>query len=137
MVAEYYALDMGREQYGDSILCRFGNKTVLIDAGHPSDFDGQEGYDSLPAQLEALLGTSPPFDLTLLVVTHAHNDHIGCLPKMIEAGMIEPEFALVADPDLGFPPGFRDTIDGIEQLDAATTLATTTPAKSSASRSRS
>ena len=42
---------------------------------------------------------------------------------MIEAGMIEPEFALVADPDLGFPPGFRDIIDGIEQLDAATTLA--------------
>ena len=55
MAAEYFVLDMGREQYGDSILCRFGNKTVLIDAGHPSDFDGQEGYDLLPAQVE---GTS-------------------------------------------------------------------------------
>ena len=101
---QYYLLDMGSEQYGDSILCVFGDKTVLIDAGHPSDFDGQDGYDSIPNQIAAILGTQPPFDLTLLVVTHAHNDHIGCLPKMIDANMIKPKFALVADPDLGFPP---------------------------------
>src|SRR5688572_13033344 len=76
---EYFVLDMGREQYGDSVLCRFGDKTVLIDAGHPSDFAGQDNYDSIPDQLAAILRTSPPFNLTLLVVTHAHNDHIGCL----------------------------------------------------------
>jgi len=120
---KYYLLDMGGEQYGDSILCVFGDKTVLIDAGHPSDFDGQEGYDSIPDQIAAILGSGPPFDITLLVVTHAHNDHIGCLPKMIDADMIKPKYALVADPDLGFPPGYRDAIDGVEALDNETAVA--------------
>src|SRR5262245_6421264 len=120
---EYYLLDMGSEQYGDCILYRLGNKTVLIDAGHPSDFDGQEGYESIPDQLAEILGEGPPFKPTLLVVTHAHNDHIGCLPKMIDAGMIKPKFALVADPDLGFPPGYRDAIGGVEHLDSETARA--------------
>jgi beta-lactamase superfamily II metal-dependent hydrolase len=123
MDGTYYLLDMGDEQYGDSILCLFGDKTVLIDAGHPSDFDGQEGYESIPEQLEQILGTKPPFKLTLLVITHGHNDHIGCLPKMVEAGMLQPEFALVADPDLGFPPGFRDAMDVSAGLDSAAALA--------------
>lgn len=114
---EYFILDMGREQYGDSILCRFGEKTVLIDAGHPSDFAGQANYDSIPDQLAAILKSRPPFNISLLVVTHAHNDHIGCLPKMIAAGTINPKFAIVADPDLGFPPGYRDVIDGLDSLD--------------------
>src|SRR3954454_20857528 len=74
--AEYYLLDVGSQQYGDCIFCRFGNKTVLIDGGHSSDFAGQSGYDSIPAQIEQILGHKPPFDLTLLVVTHAHSDHI-------------------------------------------------------------
>lgn len=121
--AEYYLLDMGSEQYGDCILCKFGEKTVLIDAGHPSDFEGQDGFASIPEQIAAILGTEPPFDLTLLVVTHAHNDHIGCLPKMVDAGTIRPKFALVADPDLGFPPGYRDAIDGLESLDGPTATA--------------
>jgi hypothetical protein len=120
---QYYLLDMGSEQYGDCVLCVFGDKTVLIDAGHPSDFDGQEGYDSIPNQIAGILGIEPPFDLTLLVVTHAHNDHIGCLPKMIDAGMIKPKFALVADPDLGFPPGYRDAIGGVDALDDVTAVA--------------
>jgi beta-lactamase superfamily II metal-dependent hydrolase len=120
---QYYLLDMGREQYGDCILCVFGDKTVLIDAGHPSDFDGQEGYVSIPDQIAEILGQEPPFDLTLLVVTHAHNDHIGCLPKMIDAGMLKPKFALVADPDLGFPPGYRDAIGGVDALDDVTAVA--------------
>ena len=56
----YHLLDMGREQYGDCVLCTFGDTTVLIDAGHPSDFKGQDGYDSIPDQLEAILGSAPP-----------------------------------------------------------------------------
>ena len=115
--AEYYVLDMGREQYGDSILCRFGDKTVLIDGGHPSDFAGQPNYDSIPDQLSAILGVSPPFNISLLVITHAHNDHIGCLPKMVAAGTINAKFALVADPDLGFPPGYRDFVEGLDAID--------------------
>jgi beta-lactamase superfamily II metal-dependent hydrolase len=120
---KYYLLDMGGEQYGDCILCVFGDKTVLIDAGHPSDFDGQEGYDSIPDQIDAILGQQSTFRPTLLVITHAHNDHIGCLPKMVQAGKIKPKFALVADPDLGFPPGYRDAIDGVDDLDEATAIA--------------
>lgn len=99
--AEYYLLDMGKEKYGDSILCKAGGKTILIEGGHPGDFDGQPGSESIPAQLEQLLGP-PPFRLSLLVVTHCHIDHIGCLPKMVKQGLLEIEWGLVADEKLGW-----------------------------------
>src|SRR5712671_4390449 len=73
---KYYVLDMGSEKYGDSILCVFGNTTVLIDGGHRSDFAGQSGFDSIPKQLSDALGTQSPFKISLLIVTHCHADHI-------------------------------------------------------------
>ncbi|MDI3288205.1 hypothetical protein [Polyangium sp. 15x6] len=30
-------LDVGAEQYGDAVLCRFGGISVLIDGAHPGD----------------------------------------------------------------------------------------------------
>jgi len=96
-----YLLDMGEQIYGDCLLCLAGGKTILIDGGHQKDFTGQPGYDSIPTQLSGIL-EGPPFSVDLLVVTHCHTDHIGCLPEMIAAKQLAPKWALVADEDLGF-----------------------------------
>src|SRR4028118_1753102 len=102
-----YLLDMGMERFGDCLLGRFGEVTVLIDGGHPRDIEGRNGFPSIPAQLSRLLGRQPPFTVSLLVVTHAHSDHIGCLPALGREGLLRAEWALVADERLGFgrPPG--------------------------------
>src|SRR5580692_3993718 len=99
---KYYVLDMGSEKYGDSILCVFGDTTILIDGGHRSDYAGQSGFDSIPEQLSQILGVKPPFKISLLVVTHCHADHIGSLPQMVTSGDLVLEWALVADEKLGF-----------------------------------
>ena len=96
----YYLLDMGKEKYGDAILCLLGGKKILIDGGHPGDFDGQAGTKSLPAQIKDILGAKPHIDL--LIVTHCHLDHIGCLPKMIKNKVFTVDKALVADEQLGW-----------------------------------
>ncbi|MBB5365727.1 hypothetical protein HNQ08_004853 [Deinococcus humi] len=48
--------------------------------------------------------------MNLLIVTHCHADHIGCLPRMVEAGDLTADVALVADEYLGF----GRTFDGAE-----------------------
>lgn len=106
-----HLLDMGSQMYGDCLLCRFGNTTILIDGGHSSDFEGQEGFNSIPEQLETLLDQKPPFDIDLLIVTHCHSDHIGCLPKMIGDGVLRAKWALVADEKLGFGRSGQDRED--------------------------
>lgn len=97
-----YLLDVGSEQYGDCILCTLGNRTILVDGAHPGDFRGKSGFPSIPAQLEEILGHQPPFHIDLLVATHCHLDHIGCLPDLV-AHDLQVEWALVIDERLGFP----------------------------------
>lgn len=97
-----YLLDMGREQYGDCILCQTGKRTILIDGGHLGDWRERDGYSSIPQQLEEVLRHGPPFRVSLLVVSHCHGDHIGCLPTLVENGLLETEWALVADEKMGF-----------------------------------
>ncbi|MBZ5728028.1 MAG: MBL fold metallo-hydrolase [Acidobacteriia bacterium] len=97
-----HLLDMGREQYGDSILCVLDDRTILIDGGHPSDWPPREEYPSISEQLEAILGHPAPFSVDLLVVSHCHSDHIGCLPAAVAAGGLTARFALVADEQFGF-----------------------------------
>lgn len=97
-----HVLDMGRQMYGDCLLIEDGKTRVLVDGGHQSDYEGQDGYDSIPVQLQSILGGKPPFALSLLVVTHCHADHIGCLPDLVANNVIAPEWALVADEHLGF-----------------------------------
>src|SRR5262245_35256302 len=95
-------LDVGPQQYGDALLCVFNGRTVLIDGAHSGNDREQEGHPSVPDQIGQLLRSAPPYKLDLLVVSHAHDDHIGCLPSLIETGTVEFAWALVADPDLGW-----------------------------------
>jgi beta-lactamase superfamily II metal-dependent hydrolase len=97
-----HLLDVGTQQYGDCILCQVGNRSILVDGGHPSDFRGTTGHDSIPTQLEQIFGHRAPFPIDLLVATHCHLDHIGCLPDLV-ANDLEVKWALVADETMGFP----------------------------------
>jgi hypothetical protein len=98
----YHLLNMGRTKFGDCIVVQIAGKTILIDGGHPGDYKDNAERPSIPSQLETVLGSSAPFNFDLLVVTHCHQDHIGCLPKLVADGTITCDRALVADEKLGF-----------------------------------
>ena len=102
-----YLLDMGQEKCGDCIVCLSDDGMILIDGGHSNDINQRGGAPSIPDQLASILGPRP-FSPDLLIVTHCHADHIGCLPLMVSEGMLTPKAALVADPDLGFAGTDRD-----------------------------
>ncbi|HEX8228285.1 MAG TPA: MBL fold metallo-hydrolase [Chloroflexia bacterium] len=116
-----HLLDVGEERYGDSILCQFGDTSVLIDGGHSQNVKAQGDHPSIPDQLGKLLGQQPPYRVSLLVVTHAHSDHIGCLPKLVQNNLLTADWALVADPDLGWGkiPDDTNPTDAADAADAA------------------
>jgi len=114
IVPSLYLLDMGAEKYGDCILGRFGEVTVLIDGGHRRDDRRHGDTPAIPEQLARILGHPPPFDLSLLVVTHCHADHIGCLPALVARGDLRAEWALVADENLGFGRAAGEDGDGLD-----------------------
>lgn len=106
-----HLLDVGAFNYGDSLLCRFGTTTILIDGGTPSSGRPSqsvvlgEDVNHLPIQdqARAILGqTGPALKVDLLVVTHCHSDHMGCLPALVASGKLKCSWALVADPALGY-----------------------------------
>ena len=81
-------LDVGREEYGDALLCQFGETTVLIDGAHPGNHRAAGGHPSIPDQIGELLNQEPPYKLSLLIISHAHLDHIGCLPRLVADGTV-------------------------------------------------
>lgn len=95
-------LDVGADEYGDAVLCELDDTRVLIDGAHPGDQNGGDGHPSIPEQLTKLLNDPAPVRIDLLVVTHAHQDHIGCLPSLVQDRTIQVTWALVADPKLGW-----------------------------------
>ena len=83
------------------------------------DFEGQAGFDSTPEQLKKVFnGEAAPHKITLMVVTHCHQDHIGALPKLVSAGIIKPTWALCIDPKLGFGRTDDDS-DAANRVDLA------------------
>lgn len=98
-----HVLNMGRTKYGDCLIVESGATRILIDGGHPYDDRPGEGRPPLQDQMRAILGGSSSHRFDLLIVTHTHGDHIGCLPSLIEGNLIAADYALVADPDLGWP----------------------------------
>lgn len=99
---EYHFLDVGDAKYGECIVVVFGGKRILIDGSHQQDYRGQNGFRSIPRQLSDVLGEPAPHDIDLIVVTHGHADHVGCLPELFENGIIRPRFAYVTHPKAGF-----------------------------------
>ena len=98
-------LDMGQRKYGDATVCQVAGKVILVDGAHlGDDRAGASGADwpSIPEQLKSVLGKDGPHDIDLLVVTHCHCDHIGCLPELVQSGLITAKWALLADPRMGF-----------------------------------
>jgi len=90
-----HLLDVGQEEYGDAVLVEVAGKTVLVDGAHPGDDVGDERHPGIPQQLGRLLGaTRPPYTVDLLIVSHAHDDHIGCLPKHVGDGTLQARWAL-------------------------------------------
>jgi beta-lactamase superfamily II metal-dependent hydrolase len=96
-VTRVHFLDVGAREYGDAVLCELGGKTVLIDGAHPGD------DVRIADQLRSLLDVDGRVEVDLLVATHAHQDHIGCLPTLVQNDQLRAKWALVADPDLGWP----------------------------------
>ena len=113
-----HLLDMGTAIYGDCILVTHGDQSILIDGGHPQD------AESIIEQLTDLLETRPPFAIDLLVVTHCHADHTGCLPVLVGNGELTAKHALVADENLGWGrlPDGSDAADALELSDAQRAL---------------
>lgn len=94
-------LDVGLEKYGDCILIENGGSYILIDGAHVGDgADRGTGRPSIPVQLERLMGPAP-FKPDLLIITHVHGDHVGCLPGLVASGDLQPKRTLAADPHLG------------------------------------
>ncbi|WNJ89585.1 ComEC/Rec2 family competence protein [Bosea sp. 685] len=106
----FFMLDMGSKIYGDCLLVHRAGKIILIDGGHPGDEKPRGASEpSIPDQLKIIFGKNAPFDIDLLIVTHCHLDHIGCLPQLVADGTIRVRTALLADPDLGMPRSHVDS----------------------------
>jgi beta-lactamase superfamily II metal-dependent hydrolase len=105
-----HCLDVGNFNFGDSILCKFGTKTILIDGGQPGSKGPTDSvvlgedvhHTPIQDQMRQLLNQSGPVTVDLLIVTHCHKDHMGCLPDLVTAGDLKCRWALLADPRLGY-----------------------------------
>lgn len=103
-------LDVGAIEYGDSVLIQAGGLTALIDGGKSASGNSSSSvvlgetvsHKPLDVQIRELLGGTT---VDLLVVTHCHSDHVGCLPRLFAEGRLSCKYALLADAQLGYGIG--------------------------------
>lgn len=88
-----HLLDVGQQEFSDSLLIEIDGRRILVDGAHSGDLA------HIRSQVTTILGEAHP-RIDLLVVSHTHQDHIGCLPKLTKD--LEIEFALLADPRYGW-----------------------------------
>lgn len=112
MVVKVHLLDVGTAEYGDAVLCELGDRRILIDGGHQGDLKGSPGHASIPDQLDDHIDGPRPHDIDLIVISHAHDDHIGCMPELVSQGVINPGWAFVTDAQLGWGRSGDDADDG-------------------------
>lgn len=104
-------LDVGAKMYGDAaLIITSDDRRILIDGAHPGD-DTAGAAPALQDQIAEALGAPLPIGLDLLVVTHCHSDHIGCIPELYGRRLIRPKHALMADERLGFGRSDQDHAD--------------------------
>jgi len=98
-----HLIDVGAQAYADCALCQFGDITVLIDGAHAVNATPSVGHRSVPDQLAGILGQpADALHVDLLIVSHTHSDHYGCLPTLVGAKTLHADWALIADRDLGW-----------------------------------
>jgi metallo-beta-lactamase family protein len=78
---------------GSQFLLTVGDRRVLVDCGL---FQG--GMEEIARNRMAF--SYPPEDVHGVLLTHAHNDHVGRLPALVRAGYRGPVFATDATADL-------------------------------------
>lgn len=102
--SQIHLLDVGRAQYGDCVLCKINDVWILIDGGHRADIRGSISHKSIPTQIREIMGlaANDDIELDLLVVSHTHADHIGCLPELVDESL-RAKWALLTAPDLAWP----------------------------------
>ncbi len=85
---QFLALGGGREIGANSFFLRLGSHGLLIDAGlHPE----KKGWEAFP-RAELL----DPFAVDSFIVTHAHSDHIGGIPFLLQS---QPQARVIATPE--------------------------------------
>jgi beta-lactamase superfamily II metal-dependent hydrolase len=94
-----HLLDVGEKKYADCVLLQLDGKNIFIDGAHRGDDVGDGDHDSIVEQLRHLTGTTRgPVPIDLLIVTHMHDDHVGCLPELVSNRVIRCANSLALDP---------------------------------------
>ncbi|MDX2036891.1 MAG: MBL fold metallo-hydrolase [Isosphaeraceae bacterium] len=82
-----------RQVTGSAHLLEFGNRRILLDCGM---FDADRSSPDSPNRRF----TFDPRDIDALIVSHAHNDHIGRIPRLIREGFRGPIYVTPATADI-------------------------------------
>jgi beta-lactamase superfamily II metal-dependent hydrolase len=94
-------LDVGDREYGECLLIESAGRRILIDGAHQGDDLDDGAYLGIVRQLQELTGEQK-VAIDLLILSHAHADHVGCLPELVTRGVVGAEWALVPDQDLAW-----------------------------------